>query len=208
MTEEEWFACRDPVELLNAANLRVSVRKLGLVIARCSAAAAAEVESAELKSVLVMLAEAGPQGLPGRIAAEQPLSWGAANVAGDLVDLLFDFPDRPVAAICGVLQVIQFSLPNGTWPDHPHYSEVVRDVVPPLGIQPRVRGFWLRRNDATAAKIAHAIDDQKRFAELPVLADALEDAACDEQRIFAHCRTPTTHGAGCWVLDLLLRGRD
>jgi hypothetical protein len=39
---------------------------------------------------------------------------------------------------------------------------------------------------------------------LAVLADALEDAGCDNADILAHLRGPGQHVRGCWVIDLLL----
>lgn len=39
---------------------------------------------------------------------------------------------------------------------------------------------------------------------LAVLADALEDAGCDNEDVLNHCRQPGIHVRGCWVLDLLL----
>lgn len=40
--------------------------------------------------------------------------------------------------------------------------------------------------------------------EFEVLADALEDAGCDNAEILAHCRGPGPHVRGCWVVDLIL----
>lgn len=40
---------------------------------------------------------------------------------------------------------------------------------------------------------------------LAVLADALEDADCDDETILMHLRSEGPHVRGCWVLDLLLR---
>jgi len=39
---------------------------------------------------------------------------------------------------------------------------------------------------------------------LAILADALEDAGCENADILSHLRGPGPHGRGCWVLDLLL----
>lgn len=39
---------------------------------------------------------------------------------------------------------------------------------------------------------------------LSILADALEDAGCDDAAILAHCRDGGIHVRGCWVLDLIL----
>jgi hypothetical protein len=63
---------------------------------------------------------------------------------------------------------------------------------------------WLRWNDATVLKLAQSIYDSRDFSLLPILADALEDAGCDNADILAHCRGPGPHVRGCWVVDLLL----
>ena len=39
---------------------------------------------------------------------------------------------------------------------------------------------------------------------LPILADALLDAGCDNEDLLAHCRSSGPHVRGCWVIDLLL----
>jgi hypothetical protein len=39
---------------------------------------------------------------------------------------------------------------------------------------------------------------------MPILADALEDAGCDNADILSHCRQPGAHVRGCWVVDLVL----
>ena len=43
----------------------------------------------------------------------------------------------------------------------------------------------------------------QRHTDLPILADALEDAGCADAAILAHCREPGEHVRGCWVVDLL-----
>ena len=63
---------------------------------------------------------------------------------------------------------------------------------------------WLAWNDSTAMRIAQAIYDECAFDRLPILADALEDAGCDNADILNHCRQPGEHVRGCWVIDLLL----
>ena len=59
-------------------------------------------------------------------------------------------------------------------------------------------------NDQTVPKIAAAIYDERAFDRMPILADALEDAGCDDADILRHCREPGQHVRGCWVIDLLL----
>ena len=52
--------------------------------------------------------------------------------------------------------------------------------------------------------IAQAIYEEGRFSDMPVLADALEEAGCDDAELLSHCREPGEHVRGCWVIDLLL----
>ena len=63
---------------------------------------------------------------------------------------------------------------------------------------------WLAWNDGTIRRIAQAIYDERAFDRLAILADALEDAGCDNADILNHCRSGGEHVRGCWVVDLLL----
>jgi hypothetical protein len=59
----------------------------------------------------------------------------------------------------------------------------------------------LHWQDATVPKLAQAIYEERAFDRLPTLADALEDAGCDNSDILAHCRGPghTSGAAGWWT---------
>ena len=63
---------------------------------------------------------------------------------------------------------------------------------------------WLRWNDGTVRKIAATIAAEKSFPDLPVLADALQEAGCENDVVLAHCRAGAEHRRGCWVVDWLL----
>jgi hypothetical protein len=59
--------------------------------------------------------------------------------------------------------------------------------------------------------LAQAAYDQRELpagtldvARLAVLADALEEAGCDQADLLAHLRGPGPHVRGCWAVDLLL----
>ena len=39
---------------------------------------------------------------------------------------------------------------------------------------------------------------------MPILADALQDAGCDNADVLDHCRSDGPHVRGCWVVDLVL----
>ena len=56
----------------------------------------------------------------------------------------------------------------------------------------------------TVIALASAIEAEHGFDRMPILADALEEAGCDEQPMLDHLRGPGPHARGCWVLDLTL----
>jgi hypothetical protein len=62
---------------------------------------------------------------------------------------------------------------------------------------------WLAWEDGSVARLASAIYDGRRFEDMPILADALEDAGCREDELLEHLRSPGPHARGCHVLDLL-----
>lgn len=57
----------------------------------------------------------------------------------------------------------------------------------------------------TAVTLARTVYESDEFSPMPILADALQDAGCDNTDILAHCREPGDHVRGCWVLDLVLQ---
>jgi hypothetical protein len=84
-------------------------------------------------------------------------------------------------------------------------ADLLRDILGnPFRPAPRVDRTVLAWNAGTVVTLAQVIYDERRFTELPILADALEDAGCTDADILAHLRGPGPHVRGCWVLDLLL----
>jgi hypothetical protein len=54
----------------------------------------------------------------------------------------------------------------------------------------------------TVNALAQALHSDRRLEDLPVLADALEEAGADAD-LMAHLREPGPHFHGCWAVDLL-----
>jgi hypothetical protein len=57
---------------------------------------------------------------------------------------------------------------------------------------------------STVLALAQGIYEEKAFDRMPILADALQDAGCDNSDILNHCRGPGPHVRGCFVVDLCL----
>jgi hypothetical protein len=64
-----------------------------------------------------------------------------------------------------------------------------------------VEPTWL---SSAVVGVAAGIYEERAFQQLPILADALEEAGCADEDILRHCRNPGPHVRGCWVVDLVL----
>jgi hypothetical protein len=56
----------------------------------------------------------------------------------------------------------------------------------------------------TAVTLARQMYESGDLSTMPILADALQDAGCDNEDMLAHCRGPGPHLRRCWVLDAVL----
>jgi hypothetical protein len=57
----------------------------------------------------------------------------------------------------------------------------------------------------TVVSLAQQMYAAHEFSAMAILADALQDAGCNNEDVLNHCRdTSATHVRGCWVVDLLL----
>jgi hypothetical protein len=86
------------------------------------------------------------------------------------------------------------------------YARQVRllhDIFGPLPFRDlAIAPEWLTSH---VLALARGIYDDKAFDRMPILADALQDAGCNNDEILTHCRVENwEHVRGCWVLDLLL----
>lgn len=78
--------------------------------------------------------------------------------------------------------------------------EVYGNPFTPTAVQPR----WLIENQGIVQRLAQCIYNEKRFEDLPILADALEESGCQDVILLSHCRANDEHVLGCWAVDVLL----
>jgi hypothetical protein len=84
-------------------------------------------------------------------------------------------------------------------------ADLLRELFGPLPFRNvPLSPSWLHWNDGTVVRLARSIYEGRRFGELGILADALEEAGCAEPDLLAHCRAGGEHIAGCWAVDLVL----
>jgi hypothetical protein len=81
------------------------------------------------------------------------------------------------------------------------YANYLRDV---FGNPFRPVNFPAGWRTSSAVGLAEAMYESREFSPMPILADALEEAGCDNPDILTHCRSDGPHVRGCWVVDLVL----
>ncbi len=67
-----------------------------------------------------------------------------------------------------------------------------------------IEAAWQRWNNFAVTFMARQLYEERAFAELPYLADALEDAGCTQEVLLRHLREGVGHVRGCWAVDALL----
>jgi hypothetical protein len=92
---------------------------------------------------------------------------------------------------------------------------LIRDIFGPVLFRSiPLDAYWLTWNGGTIMQLAEDAYERRIMPvgaldpdRLAVLADALEEAGCDNADLLTHLRGPGPHCRGCWVLDRLT-GRE
>ncbi len=201
MTEAEWLESTNPAEMLTYLLRHVSDRKLRLYSCACCRRVwhlLADPRSRHAVEVAERVAD-------GKAFYAEMLAARASARAAVTVPLNEDggWPNTPETAAARVgytrlayLQAVAFALSDR------EQSDLLREIFGDP-FRPAVRDpGW--RGDDIAAVMARVIYDERRFDDLPILADALEEAGCDDADVLGHCRGGGEHVRGCWVVDLIL----
>ncbi len=215
MTEEEWLRCDDPDTMLTFLQGRAGDRKLRLFACACcrqvwryirrsesrnAVAASEEFADGELTSIQLGWDAGRAAEAASLLAFEAGVSMRMAKWAErDAAQAAAAVPRNPVAP--ARVAALARAVITAT-PDKPHdQAGLLRDVFGnpfrPVPLDPA----WLTSD---VAALAAGIYEDRAFDRLPVLADALMDAGCDNGDILGHCRGSGPHVRGCWVIDLLL----
>jgi hypothetical protein len=213
-TEAEWLACADPYEVLRIHPHAISDRQLLLWGCACCRRVWDGLTSHRQKVVLVTELYADGQISQGELVA----SWDSSRSSA--WDAWLFSVDPPSIARCAAYAAHTVAL--HAWSRCSKLTPARNSVLArirsqeadllrhtlgnpfhPIGVDPS----WLSWNRGTVTRLARSIYFERRFDEMAILADALEEAGCEMGSILDHCRQPGDHLRGCWVLDLLL-GRE
>jgi hypothetical protein len=222
----EWLECTDPVPMLQLLRGRAGDRKL--LLFACACCRRAWNQLTDLRSRRAV--EAAERYADGEVSAQELAgAVGAARHAYENAFLTHD--NAAYAVVClgaekyhaaelasaytayatghrhaGVRSpaLIHDVYTNGQADERRLQADLLRDIFGNPFRTVRLEAAWLAWNGGVVPRLAEAIYNERRFADLPVLGDALEEAGCADPDVLSHCRCAGPHVPGCWVLDLLL----
>lgn len=90
--------------------------------------------------------------------------------------------------------------------DTPVKAALLREIVgddPYHAYAVTVDPQCLAWQDGVVHRLAVRIYADRDWSALPILADALEEAGCENADLLDHLRSPGPHVRGCWALDVL-----
>jgi hypothetical protein len=133
------------------------------------------------------------------LAASTACHWPLAPHIREFCALLHRAVESELAALPELEQYF-----SPLWGVSLHFAELLREVAGNPFQPVKTEPAWRRWQGGTVVRLAEVIDARSRFGDLPVLADALEEAGCTEPTLLEHLRATRHHCRGCWVLDLVL----
>lgn len=83
-------------------------------------------------------------------------------------------------------------------------ASLLRDIIGSAAPRTVSRFDWLSWKSSAVQSMAEVIYNERRFSDVPILADALVDAGCHDQFVLDHCLSNAEHVRGCWVIDMLI----
>jgi hypothetical protein len=219
MNEAEWLRCAGPSPMLEFLKGKVSERQLRLFASACC------------RRVWGLIGEKGRKGVEvaeqyadgTRCQRTLCRAWTAAQAEARKV--------KKRAAECASLAAARAVAPDRRWEptrlnasaaalaaawavkcrhrgsnealsaESKAQADLLRDIFNPW--LPSIPPALLAWNDGAVARVAQMIYQDNEFGDLPILADALEEAGCTNADILNHLRSPGPHVRGCWAVDLL-----
>jgi hypothetical protein len=203
MTEADWLTGDDPTPMLISVRKHASGRKLRLFACGCCRQNHAFMALVGADAIV----EAAEQWADGKAArgklagAFETLDLSPASPEFDRSRSAMELGFCSEDAYLAVTYTVAWATDEEPVTDQ-RLAHQLRDI---FGNPFRPVTFPVSWRTDTTVTIARQMYESRNFSAMPILADALQDAGCDDEHILTHCRdTSLTHVRGCWVVDLVL----
>ncbi len=220
MTHDQWLRCAtDPTWMINAIRNRVSARKLRLFAVACAQQVFPHVLTPFRAPIMDML-EMAERYAEGNATAAELLA--IQNVFRFNEDTRVGYEVCVQDAHAAARRTLQ-EAPNVVLRSDqgevlhrlrdPYEADALREAEQSkqttlarciFGNPLKKFTFSVNWCTTNTVALAQRIYDERDFTLLPILADALQDAGCDDERFLGHCHAPGPHARGCWGVDRLL----
>ncbi|HZV05209.1 MAG TPA: hypothetical protein VE999_09020 [Gemmataceae bacterium] len=216
MTEAEWLACTDSFDMLLFLHEKASDRKLRL-FACAYVREGWHLLADERSRRSVEIAEQHADGLSDDASLDRAcdeaddaisnsrelfLNSGKGEVEGRA------FEGSCAAHWVAVEEAWEAALQQLHWhfieDESTIQSALLHDIIGNPFRTATITPEMLNWHGGLLVSMAQRMYDSYDFTDVPILADALEEAGCTNADILNHCRQPGEHVRGCWVIDLLL----
>jgi hypothetical protein len=212
MTETEWLACDDVTRMILDKRIsRLSRRQAALYCVGCIRTTPDIANQRRLRRAVAAVEEALETGDWSEVtrlnhaaqAACGKVKIGSAEYLWVLVT--FQFTTEYTSSRLQAVRCLLNALDTPDQQSHGlsrTYAEILRDVVGNPSRKITFKSEW--RTD-TVLSLAKGMYESRDFSAMPILADALQDAGCENADVLDHCRDEKhIHVRGCWVVDLVL----
>lgn len=200
MTEDKWRVCVDPRAIHDYHRMKKDPRRLRLLTVACLRLA---LPPDPLVTQILGVAESYADGVASRadfLAARKQVRQ-AEKDKHPHTDLLGRYSGVTDDAMEGLSSAIEMGRRKYGKEGKATECGLIRCV---FGNPYRSTTFDPKWLTPTVVALAGGIYAERAFDRMPILADALEEAGCNEMEILRHCRGTDPHARGCWVIDALL----
>ncbi len=197
MTEKEWLVCSDPDELIDYHKMKKDPRRFRLLACSCVRQVVPDDAPPEILQMIEVI-ERYADGAATRVeflAARKTIR-NAIKAKVKAARALSNLADDAMEGVDVTIANVRTRVGKKT------QCQLFRCV---FGNPYRSVQFAPEWFTSTVVAIARGISAEHAFDRLTILADALEDAGCEDEAVLTHCRDKSPHSRGCWVLDGLLQ---
>lgn len=215
MTEAKWFACINPAQMLGYLRGEGSDRKFRLFGHYCCQDIRRLLDPRDLpvldtveryadglrsrstltrarSAATLVLEQANETDRRGALVVKwlchEDVRWQCSSIAAESAGLVASLQPRHLVRATRRLAL-------------QHRAEILRDIFGNPFRRVTIKPEWL---SPAVVALARGIYEDGSFDCLPILADALQEAGCEEEPMLSHCRGPGLHVRGCWVVDAVL----